>query len=138
MSATPEEVTGQVVIDTTEIAPESVETPDKIPAQFVANAGKGRAKGVPNRITRDVRAMVRYLTEARAEQFLGWIDRVAVDEPGRACDIYIRLIETYIPKPQAGFAMEAVQTFDGSALGVRVRGLFGTPEPVTQPLEAGQ
>lgn len=116
--------------DTTEIVPEAaLETP-KVPPQLMEYAGQGRRKGVPNRVTRDVRAMVRYIAGARTGAFLKWIDRVAEDEPARACAIYIKLVQTYIPKP-TGFELETVQATNSagqSLIGQRLRTLLEAPE----------
>ncbi len=114
--------------DTTEIVAQGAPANSKL--QYLTNAGKGRKRGVPNRVTRDVRAMVRYLTEARSEEFLKWIDRVAEDAPARACDIYLRLIETYVPRPSQGWEIEAGQATNAlgqTTVAMRLRSLLEAP-----------
>ena len=58
----------------------------------------GRVKGVPNKITRDVREMISKVAERCAPKFEGWLDRVAEDDPGKAADLYLKAIEYHIPK----------------------------------------
>jgi len=58
----------------------------------------GRKKGTPNRATADVRAAIAHIAEAKVSEVEGWLDRVAKRDPGRACDLYLRLIEYHIPK----------------------------------------
>lgn len=62
------------------------------------NAGKGRKKGVPNKSTADVRATIAAVAAANAPKVSGWLARVARKDPGRATDLYLRLIEYHIPK----------------------------------------
>lgn len=62
------------------------------------NAGKGRRKGVVNKTTADVRAAIAKIAESKAHLVEGWLSRVAKEDPGRAVDLYLRLIEYHIPK----------------------------------------
>jgi hypothetical protein len=62
------------------------------------NAGKGRRKGVPNKITRDVRAAVAELAQNNMHKLQGWLDRVAKKDPAKAADLFVRLLEYHIPK----------------------------------------
>jgi hypothetical protein len=105
--------------------------PDKMPAQFKANAGKGRTPGKPNRVTADIRNMAKYLVAQRADHFLRWIDRVALKDPARACDLYIRLISTYTPKPQPTLELELGnginQATGQSVIAMRLRSLLEAP-----------
>jgi hypothetical protein len=58
----------------------------------------GRRKGTPNKVTADVRAAIAKLAEDLGPSLKGWIERVAVDDPGRAAEIFLRAIEYHVPK----------------------------------------
>ena len=62
------------------------------------NAGKGRQKGVPNRVTADVRAAIALIAERNIVKFEGWLKRVARRDPARAADLFLKAIEYHIPK----------------------------------------
>lgn len=62
------------------------------------NAGKGRRKGTPNKATADVRAAIAEIAQNNVENVQRWLARTAKTQPGRALDLYIRLIEYHIPK----------------------------------------
>lgn len=60
----------------------------------------GRPKGTPNRATADVRMAMAQLAEGNIERVQKWLDRVARKDPARALDLFLRLLEYYIPKLQ--------------------------------------
>ena len=60
--------------------------------------GAGRPKGVPNKVTQDVRQALAKFAEDKADDFRDWIDRVAESDPGKAADLYLKAIEYHIPK----------------------------------------
>ncbi len=62
------------------------------------NAGKGRVKGVPNKATADVRAAIAAFAEANVGKLQEWLDRIAKDEPARAADLFVRVLEYHVPK----------------------------------------
>lgn len=62
------------------------------------NAGKGRKRGVPNKITQDVRKTMALFAERNIGELEGWIDRVAKNDPARAADLYLRALEYHVPK----------------------------------------
>lgn len=62
------------------------------------NAGKGRKRGVPNKVTADVRAAITMLLETTAPKLQNWLDRVAKESPDRALEIVVKLAEYHIPK----------------------------------------
>lgn len=62
------------------------------------NAGKGRPKGVPNKVTRDVREAIRDLLETAGPNMVEWLDRVADEDPGKALDLVAKFAEYVMPK----------------------------------------
>lgn len=60
--------------------------------------GKGRKKGTPNKATADVRTIIAKVAEANAPKINGWLARVGKRDPGRAMDLYLRMLEYHIPK----------------------------------------
>ena len=62
------------------------------------NAGKGRVKGVPNKVTTEFRETVRQLLDANSENVGRWLTMVAADDPGKALDLLAKLAEYAAPK----------------------------------------
>lgn len=60
--------------------------------------GPGRPKGLENRATKDVRAMIAKVAEQCAPKFIGWLDEAAAKDPAKAADLYLKAIEYHIPK----------------------------------------
>jgi hypothetical protein len=63
-------------------------------------AGPGRPAGVPNRATTQVREAFAALVEGNQSRLQEWLDRVAAENPKNALDMYLRLAEFVLPKPQ--------------------------------------
>ncbi len=61
-------------------------------------AGMGRRKGVPNRITADVRVVLREIAEGNAPKVQRWLDRVAVRQPARATALWLKVCEFLVPR----------------------------------------
>ncbi len=61
-------------------------------------AGIGRRKGVPNKVTADVRAAIARFAEGNVESLQDWLERVAKKDPARAADIYLRVLEYHVPR----------------------------------------
>jgi hypothetical protein len=97
------------------------------------NAGKGRVKGVPNKVTADTRAAIALIAEEKAPQFKKWLERTAngirqrakkggkadwivKPDPGRAAQIYLAAIEYHIPK----LARTEITGKDGKPVTVQV------------------
>ena len=77
-----------------ETAPEAPRAARKKPP----SAGRGRKKGELNHTTRDVRLAVGMIAEKNAHKIDGWLTRIARKDPGRALDLYLRMLEYHIPK----------------------------------------
>lgn len=60
--------------------------------------GGGSRKGVPNKATTDVRAMIARVAEKCAPKFMTWLDQAAEKDPAKAADLYLKAIEYHIPK----------------------------------------
>jgi hypothetical protein len=60
--------------------------------------GPGRPKGRPNRITADVRSVIKDLVEANAHKAQQWFDATARRDPSRALLLWERLCEFVAPK----------------------------------------
>lgn len=60
--------------------------------------GPGRPKGVANKTTKDVREFIANLARNKGPEIEGWLTKVAAKDPGRALEIYTRMIEYHIPK----------------------------------------
>lgn len=119
---------------TEEIAePQAELVPDaKIPPGLVVNAGRGRPPGKANRITRDMRRAAQFIIDKRRDRFLTWIDRVGRKDPAYACELYIKLLATYTPRPQANFEAQVASSSvpgEPSVLAVRIRQVLEAPVP---------
>jgi len=68
------------------------------------NAGKGRKKGTPNKVTQEFRATVQQLLDDNRENVAIWLAQVAngqgdaKPDPGKALDLMAKLAEFAAPK----------------------------------------
>ena len=62
------------------------------------NAGKGRVKGVPNKVTKDVRAAIALIAEGNVDKVNKWLERGAKKDPLGAARTFAQLLEYHIPK----------------------------------------
>ena len=63
-----------------------------------STSGQGRKKGTPNRVTKAVREAIARLAESTVDQVAGWLTTVAADDPAKALDLWLKMIEYHIPK----------------------------------------
>lgn len=56
----------------------------------------GRQKGVPNKVTTDVREAIAVFAQANVEKIDGWLNEI--EDPAKRLDLYLRAIEYHIPK----------------------------------------
>src|SRR5215469_8954418 len=60
--------------------------------------GGGSRKGIPNRITADVRKAISAFAEANVGKLQTWLDAVAAKDPAKAAELFVRLLDFHIPK----------------------------------------
>ncbi len=58
----------------------------------------GRKKGTPNKATQDVREAIAVFAEGNVSRLQEWLDRIAEDDPVKAADLYVKLLEYHVPK----------------------------------------
>lgn len=56
----------------------------------------GRKKGVPNKVTADVRAAIATFAQANVSKMDAWLNEI--EDPAKRLDLYLRAIEYHIPK----------------------------------------
>lgn len=61
-------------------------------------AGKGRPKGSPNKTTQTVRDAIALLAEKNVSKMQSWLDDIAADNPTKAFELTLALMEYNIPK----------------------------------------
>lgn len=61
-------------------------------------AGKGRPKGSPNKTTQIVRDAIALLAEQNVPKMQTWLDDIAKDNPLKAYELTLALLEYNIPK----------------------------------------
>lgn len=57
-----------------------------------------QGKRGPAKVTLDVRSAIAKLAEGNIARCQGWLDAIALVDPGKAMDLYLRLIEYHVPK----------------------------------------
>ena len=58
----------------------------------------GRKAGVGNKTTVDVRNAIALIAQDNAGNFARWLGEVALEDPGKAADLYLKALEYHIPK----------------------------------------
>lgn len=74
-----------------------------------------QGKRGPNKATKDVREAVALIARSNVSKVQGWLERVALLDPDKALDLYLKLIEYHIPK----LARSEHTGADGGAIVVR-------------------
>ena len=67
-------------------------------------------KGKPNKATKDVREAIATFAQAHVEAMSDWL--LAIDDPGKRLDLYLRALEYHVPK----LARSEVTGKDGGAI----------------------
>ena len=62
------------------------------------NAGKGRVKGTPNKVTAEARAAIAEFVGNNAHRLQTWLDAIAKNDPARAFALFQSMIEYHVPK----------------------------------------
>ena len=60
--------------------------------------GGGSRKGIPNKATRDIRAVFRAFVEHNAERVQQLFDQVAEKDPAKALDLLAKMSEFVVPR----------------------------------------
>lgn len=60
----------------------------------------GRATGTPNKATQDARQAIASFVDGNAHRLTEWLDRVAVENPAKAFELFQSVVEYHIPKLQ--------------------------------------
>jgi hypothetical protein len=58
----------------------------------------GRAKGTPNKVTAEVREAIAEFAEANVGRLQTWLDTVAAKDPGKAAELFVKVLDYHIPK----------------------------------------
>lgn len=58
----------------------------------------GRQKGTPNKNTVSVREAIAVFAEDNVGKLQEWLDKIGGDDPVKAADLYVRLLEYHVPK----------------------------------------
>ncbi len=69
----------------------------RTPLGRFAKGNPGGPRG-PKGVTRDVREAIAKIAEGKVDQVSGWLDSVAAEDPAKAMDLYLKMIEYHIPK----------------------------------------
>lgn len=79
-------------------------------------SGQGRPKGTPNKATVDVREAIGVFARAHVEEMGEWL--MAVSDPAKRLDLYLRALEYHVPK----LGRVELTGKDGDALKVVIQG----------------
>ena len=60
----------------------------------------GRKKGTPNKATQTVREAIAQFAENNVERLQTWLDAIGEENPEKAADLYVKLLEYHVPKLQ--------------------------------------
>lgn len=58
----------------------------------------GRVKGTPNKATATAREAISLFVEGNIERLQEWLDKIAEDDPNRAFEAFMKVVEYHIPK----------------------------------------
>ncbi len=61
----------------------------------------GREKGVPNKVTKDLRETARLFVSNNIDKMQGWVDKVEKDNPERAFNMVRDMFDFVLPKLSA-------------------------------------
>lgn len=55
-------------------------------------------RGIPNKATADAREAISLFVNSNADRLVGWLDRVAKDNPKGAFECFMSVVEYHVPK----------------------------------------
>ena len=61
-------------------------------------AGPGRPKGIPNKSTQTAREAIAQFVDGNADRLAGWLDQIAAENPQKAFDAFMSVVEYHVPK----------------------------------------
>lgn len=62
------------------------------------NNPNGRPPGTPNKATAQAREAIAQFVESNVGRFNEWLDHIAADDPAKAMDLMIKVMEYHLPK----------------------------------------
>ena len=84
----------------------------------------GRPKGTPNKATAEARQAFKNLVTKNLPQMQKWLDEVALEDPGKAIDLVLKMSEFVLPK----LARQELTGLDGEKLFKDIEFQFGKPK----------
>ena len=60
--------------------------------------GAGRQKGSINKVTRETREVIQELIDGNSGNLEGWLEKVAQDDPAKAIELCLKMMEYILPK----------------------------------------
>jgi hypothetical protein len=81
-----------------------------------------------------MRKAAQFIVDKRRDRFITWLDRVGRKDPAYACELYIKLLATFTPRPTAGSFEAQVANYPAqpgqpSVIAMRVRQVLEAPIP---------
>jgi hypothetical protein len=85
----------------------------------------GRKKGSKNVALRNAKQAIADFVDGNADRLIGWLDRMAEDDPEKAFKAYMSVVEYHIPKLQRSDVTATLQNPDGTGIlqGVEIVGI---------------
>jgi len=62
------------------------------------NNPNGRPQGTPNKSTSQAREAIAKFVDGNVGRFNGWLEQIAADDPAKAMDLMIKVMEYHLPK----------------------------------------
>ena len=83
--------------------------------------GPGRPKGVANKSTQTAREAIAKFVDGNADRLAGWLDEIAAENPQKAFDAFMSVVEYHVPK----LARTEMTGKDGGDIEHSIRVKFG-------------
>lgn len=68
------------------------------PMNKVNESKRGRKPGVPNKATAAAREAIAMFVDGNAHRLAGWLDEIAAENPQKAFDSFMSVVEYHVPK----------------------------------------